>query len=61
MATKEIPAAELKLGDHIVEPADLEGYIAEVKWLGQDLWVGYTDRTKALIGAQEPVTIEDHT
>lgn len=58
MIRKKVFADGLQLGDHVVEPPELEGYVAEVRRFESYVTVGYTDRTKAVMHANELVVIE---
>ena len=63
MATKEIQALEVQVGDHILQPPNLEGYVALVikeGWGDGTIAVRYTDRTGAVMKSDEVLTIEDH-
>ncbi len=61
MSTKTIRAEFLMVGDHIVAPNSLEGYVSLVTPLKDTILIRYTDRTRATALPVEEVTIEDYT
>jgi len=55
------PAAELRIGDHIIAPEDLEGYVAHVHRGATRVTVRFTDRSKVVLSPNEVVTLRART